>query len=83
MGRAPWKRVVQEGLLTQNHAYKGIPFVGQQPVGSLRRKAPVDIVFAFAGEEEKAKEPTEADTKVPDRGEYFNYGRQGRGLFGV
>ena len=25
-------------------AYKGIPFVGQQPVGNLRWKAPVDIV---------------------------------------
>ena len=25
-------------------AYKGIPFVGQQPVGSLRWKAPVDVV---------------------------------------
>ena len=25
-------------------SYKGIPFVGQQPVGNLRWKAPVDIV---------------------------------------
>ena len=24
-------------------SYKGIPFVGQQPVGSLRWKAPVDV----------------------------------------
>ena len=25
-------------------AFKGIPFVGQQPVGDLRWKAPVDVV---------------------------------------
>ncbi len=25
-------------------AYKGIPFVGKQPVGNLRWKAPVDVV---------------------------------------
>ena len=25
-------------------AYKGIPFVGRQPVGDLRWKAPVDVV---------------------------------------
>ena len=25
-------------------SYKGIPFVGQQPVGDLRWKAPVDII---------------------------------------
>lgn len=33
------------GRKTENViAYKGIPFVGKQPVGELRWKAPVDIV---------------------------------------
>ncbi len=33
------------GKKTENViTYKGIPFVGQQPVGNLRWKAPVDVV---------------------------------------
>ena len=33
------------GRKTENViTYKGIPFVGQQPVGNLRWKAPVDVV---------------------------------------
>ena len=36
------------GKKTENIiAYKGIPFVGQQPVGELRWKAPVDVTMSL------------------------------------
>ena len=36
------------GTKTENIiSYKGIPFVGKQPVGDLRWKAPVDVTAAL------------------------------------
>ena len=52
-------------------AYKGIPFVGQQPVGNLRWKAPVEYTADNGVYEayENAKGACQAEGVVPSMGE--------------